>query len=97
VRPVKRLEIIVDSPELDEIIKLIESANVTGYTIIRDVLGRGDRGPQFGFALSGAFSNCYILVACEPETATALVEMVRPILTRRGGVCLVSDAEWVRH
>lgn len=97
MRPIKRVEIIIDSPEVDDIIEVIESAQVTGYTIIRDVVGRGDRGLQVGYALSGAFSNSYILIACEPEAATRLVELVRPILTRRGGVCLVSDAQWVKH
>ena len=39
----------------------------------------------------------YVLVACAPEASTAIVEAVRPLLRRHGGVCLVSDAMWLRH
>jgi hypothetical protein len=26
-----------------------------------------------------------------------IVEILRPLLSQRGGICLVSDAQWVRH
>lgn len=94
---VKRVEIIIDTPELPRLIEALEAEKVTGYTVIREVMGRGDRGLQQGDGLSGEFSNCYILIACKPELAARLIEVIRPILKRRGGVCLVSDAESVKH
>lgn len=97
MRPVKRVEIIINRPELDNVMDAIEQAKIMGYTIIHDVIGRGDHGMQMGDGLSGEFSNSYILIACEPDVAEILVELVRPILKRRGGVCLVSDAAWVKH
>jgi hypothetical protein len=38
-----------------------------------------------------------LLIACPEEQVDAIVETVRPLLARRGGMCLVSDAGWVRH
>lgn len=97
MQAIKRLEIIIDTPELDDILSTIEAEAVTGYTVIRDVKGRGDRGLRMDDGLSGEFSNSYILIACDAEAALRLVERVRPILRRRGGMCLVSDALWVKH
>lgn len=97
MRPIKRVEIIIDRPELGDIIGAIEQAEITGYTIMRDVIGCGDRGARMDDGLSGEFANSYILIACEAEVAEKIVTLVRPILKRRGGVCLVSDAEWVKH
>jgi hypothetical protein len=47
---------------------------------------------------TGAASNCVFIIACEhEETVTRIVEGVRAFLARHGGVCLVTDAYWVRH
>lgn len=59
--------------------------------------GRGDRGTRPGDGLSGEFNNAYTLVACLEAEAPKLVELVRPMLIQFGGICLVSDAMWVKH
>ena len=45
----------------------------------------------------GAFDNTLLLIACAADEVERVVEAVRPVLARRGGMCLVSDAAWVRH
>lgn len=94
---VKRIEIITDSLEMREVCRVLEGLGVTGYSIVRDVTGRGERGVQSGDELSSVFSNSLLLIACAPEKAPGIVEAIRPILKKRGGVCLVSDAMWVMH
>jgi hypothetical protein len=37
------------------------------------------------------------MIACTETQARQIVETVRPILKRLGGICLVSDAMWVLH
>jgi hypothetical protein len=37
------------------------------------------------------------LIACSEDQAQRIVEIVRPVLKRYGGICLVSDAMWVEH
>jgi hypothetical protein len=35
--------------------------------------------------------------SCSEAEATRIIEAMRPMLKRFGGVCLVSDAQWVIH
>ncbi len=97
MRPIKRVEIITDTVEMNAVVRVLERHGVSGYTIVGDVIGKGERGMRLGDELSGVFQNSYLLTTCEPEQIEALIEAIRPILQRRGGVCLVSDAWWVRH
>ena len=97
MQAIKRIEIITESLEMREVCRVLDDLGVSGYSIVRDVRGRGERGIQSGDELSGVFSNSLLLLACPPERAEEVVEAIRPILRRRGGVCLVSDALWVVH
>ncbi|HVF85187.1 MAG TPA: hypothetical protein VM821_04340 [Abditibacteriaceae bacterium] len=94
---VKRIEIITNARQMGEVCRALEAHGVTSYSVVNDVTGRGERGVQTGDDLSGAFNNSYLLTACLPEKAPEIVETVRPILRQSGGVCLVSDAQWVIH
>jgi hypothetical protein len=39
VKPVKRLEIVVDQAELPRLVDVLDAAAVEGYTILRDAQG----------------------------------------------------------
>ncbi len=95
--PVKKIEIIVDELEMPKVLKLLDDAGVSGYTVIKDATGKGDRGLRSGDDLTGVFANSYVMTACPGEQLDLIVESVRPILKQRGGVCLVSDAQWIVH
>jgi nitrogen regulatory protein PII len=88
---------IIDSLELAKIAKILEDAGTSGYTVIRDVIGSGDRGIRPGDELTDVFKNTYVMTACPEEKVSQIVEAIRPILKRFGGVCLVSDAQWIIH
>lgn len=94
---VKRLEIITDAREMREVRAALDQLGVEGYSVIHEVTGRGERGVQSGDEISGVFTNSLLLTTCPPEQLSAIVETIRPILHRSGGVCLVSDALSVRH
>lgn len=95
--PVKRVEIVADALELENIVRELDRVGVSGYTVIRNVTGAGERGLRRGDDLTDVFANRLVIVACEEEKLDALVEAIRPILARFGGVCLVSDAMWLKH
>jgi nitrogen regulatory protein PII len=97
MKAVKRLEIVMSSRQMTEVCRILDRHGVPGYTLIRDVAGKGERGMQFADGLNAAFANSYLLTTCEPDALPALVEALRPLLTRHGGECLVSDAWSVRH
>jgi len=95
--PVKKIEIIVDYLDLPLLVARLQELGIKGYTVIRDASGSGDRGTRAGDGLSGEFNNSYILIACSEDECARIVESMRPLLKRFGGVCLVSDAQWVIH
>jgi nitrogen regulatory protein PII len=97
MRPVKRIEIVIDSLELRKLLRSLEQVGVSGYTVIQDAAGMGDRGGRAGDQLSDALKNSYVITACPEEQLQPLIDAIRPLLKRFGGICLVSDAQWIVH
>jgi len=98
MKPCKRIEIVIENSMVPRLTALIKQLGVDGYTLVPDVRGSGDRGMRRADELSGESSNCLVLIACDDHALVdALLEAVRPLLARVGGVCLVSDAQWLRH
>ncbi|MDX1971192.1 MAG: transcriptional regulator [Candidatus Sumerlaeia bacterium] len=96
MRPIKKVEIICASVEVRKILTALEKLEVSGYTLIRDAEGMGDRGRRLADEVTDVFKNSYILVCCSPEMAEKISQKVQPSLKKFGGVCLVSDAQWIR-
>lgn len=97
MRPVKRIEIVIDSLELHKLLRSLEQVGVSGYTVIQDAAGTGDRGARAGDQLSDVLKNSYVITACPEEQLQPLIDAIRPLLKRFGGICLVSDAQWIVH
>jgi nitrogen regulatory protein PII len=97
MKRVKRMEIVVDTLAVPRVLEALEAAGLSGWTVVRDVTGKGERGLRAGDELTGVAGNGYVLTACEPGELERVAEAVRPILRTFGGVCLVSDAEWLLH
>lgn len=97
MQEVKKIEIIIDTSWIEDTIKILDSVSVSGYTIIKDTSGKGDRGlscPDIGCS----FSNSYIMTVCTNEKQlNNLVQKITPLLKKLGGVCLVTEAKWVNH
>lgn len=96
MKPVKKVEIVIESVASRQVLDILQRHGFSSYTMIREVYGKGDRGESLG-GVSGEFNNDYVIIACEPDQVGALVELMRPVLKRFGGVTLVSDAMWVKH
>lgn len=97
MQPVKRIEIVIDAPEVPTLLAALRQHGAGGYTVIRPVTGAGDRGERRDDEPGGGSANACIVTAAPPELAAVLIEAVRPVLKARGGICLVSDAQWVIH
>lgn len=95
MKPIKRIEIVIEEIELDNVIEELDRIGVVGYTIVPGAEGRGERGLRYE-SLQG-LGNVLMTIACDEMQATQVIEAIRPILKRYGGVCLVSDAMWVIH
>lgn len=95
MKSMKRVEIILPEGEAEDLIEALGAVDISGYTLIPSVSGRGERGTASN--VLGRLGNSYLLVACEDDQMSAVVETIRPFLKRFGGICLVSDAQWVLH
>jgi nitrogen regulatory protein PII len=96
MEPIKKVEIITNSLEIPQVLKILEKIGVSGYTLIEDVAGKGDRGRVIN-DLDHTLTNGYVISVCTAEQEHELVEEIRPILKKFGGVCIVSDAKWIAH
>ncbi|MEA5593307.1 P-II family nitrogen regulator [Rivularia sp. UHCC 0363] len=96
MEPVKRIEIITNSLEIPLVLEILDKIG-SGYTIIKEVTGKGDRGRVIDDLETQAFTNGYVLSICTLEQHYDLVAKIKPVLKKYGGVCIVSDAEWIAH
>lgn len=93
----KKVEIIISTLELNEVIDILNNLKFSGYTVFKNVSGKGDRGIS-NSDLGRVFSNSYIMAICTNEKQlNYLIDDLTPILKKIGGVCLVSDVNWIHH
>jgi nitrogen regulatory protein PII len=97
MKPIKKVEIIIDALEMNQVLNILDEEGVSGYSILRNVTGKGGRGLRSDDELTGVFKNSYVLTACDEESMHRVIERIRPLLRRYGGICLVSDAGMVEH
>ncbi len=97
MKPVKRVEVVVEAAEINNFLGILKNIGVDGYTLIRHVGGQGERGQRRPDEFVYELENVYFIVACDDTQAQALVTAIRPMLVKSGGMCLVSDATWVIH
>jgi hypothetical protein len=93
----KKIEIVVNTLHKEKLVSLFRQNGIDKYTLIDEVKGKGNRGWQDGDGLTDSFKNSYFLVACTVEEMEKLKEPLRIFLKKCGGICLISEAEWLKH
>jgi nitrogen regulatory protein P-II 1 len=91
----KRIEIVIDEEKLEELIALLGTVDVRGYTFIKNTGGLGSRGTRRPDDLFFEEHNAMVILACQEEQAQKVVSALRPRLKEFGGMCLISDCFWV--
>jgi nitrogen regulatory protein PII len=97
MKPCKRIEIVIEEPLAARLARQLVEIGVPGYTLIPRASGMGDRGLRRADDPTGNSTNCVFLIACEDKDVQKIVDAIRPVLAKSGGICLVSEAMWVRH
>ena len=98
MRPCKRLEIVLERTQSERLEQALRSAGAPDFTMLQNAGGSGDRGYRRADDVTDTDENCVFIVAVEDESLIqSIIEEIRPILQRFGGMCLVSDAHWVVH
>ena len=94
----KRMEIVIEQALASRLGEALTEAGAPGYTFIDHAGGNGDRGLRRADEPTGTATNCVFVIACpDQETVDKIIELIRPILSRSVGICLISDAQWLRH
>lgn len=94
---IKRVELVIEAVEKTTVISSLKEIDIHDYTIYKHVGGNGQRGEKGDLAFGEKFENVTFVIACPENQLYALVGVIRPLLKSFGGMCLVSDAEWVMH
>jgi len=94
---VKKVEIIISEYYQPSLLNLLQDLGVHDYSIIPNLTGAGGRGLQTGGGLNEEFNNCMVMIACEEILFNRIIEPVREMLKKNGGICLVTEAAWVAH
>jgi nitrogen regulatory protein PII len=97
IKLVRRIEIVIPSIELKKVTKILDQAGVIDYTILKDVVGRGERGKISDDMDIADMGDDYIAAICDDRQEDEVVAAIRPLLKRYGGMCTISDAKLVLH
>lgn len=97
MNPCKRIEIVIEEAQAPRLADALEELEC-GYTMLPRASGNGDRGRRRADDPTGTFTNCVFIVASEDDALTqTILDTVKPLLDRFGGICLLSEATWLRH
>ncbi len=76
----------------------MEKEEAPVYSIINNVVGKSDRAIVSDDVNLGSskLSNAFIICYCPQEKVKVIVEQIKLLLNKYGGVCYLSDATEVR-
>lgn len=89
----KKLEIIIETIGLNSIVRILEKQNISGYSVIERVLGKGSSGLRQGGELSNVMKNVLVIVVDEPDKISSVVREVKQLLKDFSGIMFISDVE----
>lgn len=91
----KRFEIVIGIEQLDQLMELLERTEVRGYTVIKNAGGYGSRGARRPDDVLMTDENVVVILACKDDQAQRVLNELRPAMKELGGMCLISDCQWV--
>ncbi len=89
----KKLDVVIDHLHLNKLTEVLEKEGITGYTIIKDAIGKGERGIMAGDELTDVFKNSYLFTVGEDELIERILPKLEQLLKKYGGICIVSDVK----
>lgn len=93
--PRKKIELIVENAYLPAMLTMIDASGATGYTVIRDILGRGRHGERGREAL-GENGNALVMVITTGVIAETILAGSQRILGDGFGIVTLSDVQVLR-
>lgn len=91
MKAMKKVELVIEAVYMNRLLKLFEKHNIKGYTLIKDVEGRGGHGYRSNDDVTDICTNDYIFTVCEEEQFAKMEHDIRMFLEKYGGKCMLSD------
>lgn len=92
----KKLEIIIEAVERKKVCRLLDELNVSGYTIIDDVFGKGSHITRSGSELSNIMKNSLIIIVEKEDVINKIIEVIKKeVLVFYSGRLFLSDVELI--
>ena len=93
----KRLEITVEKRRLQTVVDILDAdGEVTGYTVLRTLGGRGHTGNRMPQPYSDVLDTVVVVAIVKAEVAGRLVEALAPLLEEIVGIVALSDIQVMR-
>lgn len=94
---VDKIELIIPSAYAQHrLIAKLDEWGINGYSIIKEAIGKGRSGIQQGDLPADVGRSWYIIIASETSRTKLIVEEFRPIISRYGGICLVTSVNMLK-
>lgn len=95
--PKKRIEIMVEAPLMNRVITILDDLEVSGYTVMPAIAGRGNDGAWHRDGQVGRVGSV-VQVFCivDPEREDDILEPLFRLVSRQIGIVTVSDVRVVR-
>ena len=95
--PKKQLSIFIEAPFLNRLLKILDSLEVPGYSVLPALAGRGQSGPWRRDSLSSdAGRMVQIIIILDAERVPSVLTAVGDVLQRQLGIVTLSDVEVLR-
>ena len=91
MKSMKKVEVIIEAVYLNRLLNNFNKWGLSGYTLIKDVEGKGGHGLKMADDVSDLGANDYIFAGCDEEKYLEFQEELRAFIKRYGGKCFVTD------
>jgi hypothetical protein len=92
----KRIEILVDTPLVPRIVRIIKDCDISGWSLIHVDAGGGRDGAWQQDDVTAAAAKTIILAIAGSEKASALVDAIAPLLDSHRLLLTVGEVQVVR-
>ncbi len=96
MHPRKRIEIVVEAVQAEQVTNLLDSLGATGWTVLPVTVGRGRTGIRRSGVPGGVFDNVVILCITSAEVVARVVARQEELLGARPAIVTISDCEVLR-
>ena len=95
--PKKRIDIMVEAPLMQRVLNLLDQQNVSGYTVLPVLAGRGKDGAWHRDGVVGR-AGALVMIFCivDEQRIDEVLEPLFKLVSRQIGIVTVSDVHVIR-